>query len=511
MALETYWKKRNFSRTREPKGRLVKDVGKHRFVIHEHHASVLHFDLRLEIGGVLKSWAVPKGPSMNPGVRRLAVQVEDHPIEYASFSGTIPEGQYGAGRSLIWDEGTYTLLHGEDALKAWKSGKLSFTLHGRKLRGEFSLIRMKGREQKGKPQWLLIKKDDESARPDWQLELEEADPRFKKEGSHQKGKTSARGKRKVTRATPAKTISTAAFLRRRQLEGDVDLKIGGQTLKVTSLNKVYWPEEGYTKGDLIKYYLRVGKYIMPYLKNRPAILKRYPNGIKDEGFFQHDVTSAPSLLKTKVLESETGRKVNYAVYTDLASLIYLVNLGTIAQNPWHSRIDDLDHPDYVVFDLDPHGAPFDNVLEVALITRDVLAEAGLTGYPKTSGSSGIHIYVPIKRQYRYEQVAEWAEKIAAQVAERNPQIATVERHITARKQQQVYVDWQQNARGKSAASVYSVRAKPGATVSAPVTWEEIEQGIKLADFTIATMPARLKELGDLWKGMLKKRQTLKMM
>jgi len=507
MALETYWRKRNFSRTKEPKGHQAKGAGKHRFIIHEHHASVLHFDLRLEIGGVLKSWSVPKGPSMDPRIRRLAVEVEDHPIEYASFSGTIPEGQYGAGRSLIWDEGTYSVPRGEDALKAWERGKLSFSLQGKKLKGEFSLIRMKG--PKGKPQWLLLKKDDEYAESDWQLELEEDDPRFKRESNRQKGKSSAGRKRKVTKSAPTETIGSAAFLKRRQLKGDAGLKLGGQALEVTSLDKVYWPKEGYTKGDLIKYYLQVGKYIMPYLKDRPAILKRYPNGIQDEGFFQHDVTSAPSLLKTEALESETGRRLNYAVYTDLASLIYLVNLGTIAQNPWHSRLDHLDRPDYIVFDLDPHGASFENVLEVALSMRDVLEEIGLTGYAKTSGSTGIHVYVPIKRQYSYERVADFAEKISDQVAERNPKIATTERRVAERKKQQVYVDWQQNARGKSAASVYSVRAKPGATVSAPVTWEEIKRGVKLSDFTIMTMPERLKKMGDLWKDVLKKRQTLK--
>jgi bifunctional non-homologous end joining protein LigD len=398
------------------------------------------------------------------------------------------------------------VAEGEDPLDAWESGRISFALDGKKLHGAFSLVKMKGREQKGKPQWLLIKKDDEHADEDWKLDLEEEDARFDP-GPPKKKAAPKAVRRKVSRAAPAKAVSRAAFLRE-DLEGDLAVRLGETAVQLTSLEKPYWPEDGYTKGDLIAYYVRMGRYIMPYLKDRPAILKRYPNGLRDEGFFQHDVTSAPDFLKTEVLESETGRKLNYAVYTDLASLVYLANIGTIAQNPWHSRVDDLDKPDYVVFDLDPHGAPFANVLAVALSMRAALEDAGVRGYAKTSGSTGIHVYVPIRRSYTYEQTADFAEKISALVAEGNPKIATVGRRIAERKKQQVYVDWQQNARGKSAASVYSVRAKPGATVSAPVTWEEIERGIELSDFTIASMPGRIEDVGDLWKDMPKDRQTL---
>ena len=225
-------------------------------------------------------------------------------------------------------------------------------------------------------------------------------------------------------------------------------------------------------------------------------------------FFQHNVESAPEVLKTERLESETGRKLNYAVYTDVASLIYLVNIGTIEQHPWHSRMANLDRPDYIVFDLDPHGAPFSNVLEVALAMRDVLKDLKLTGYPKTSGSSGVHVYVPLRPRYEYEEVAEFSEQVSNRVAESLPEIATTERRIAERKKNQIYVDWQQNARGKSAASVYTVRAKPGASVSTPVTWREIAQGFEIIDFTIKTVPARMKKRGDLWKDFFKDRQSL---
>ncbi len=303
-------------------------------------------------------------------------------------------------------------------------------------------------------------------------------------------------------------ISLADLARRRELTGDLTVKIGRNTVELTSLDKVYWPDEGHTKGDLLRYYIETSDYIMPYLKDRPAILKRYPNGVGGQMFFQHNVESAPALLKTEALVSETGRKLNYAVYTDTASLIYLINIGVIEQHPWHSRVKNLDRPDYIVFDLDPHGAPFSNVLAVALVMRDILKDLKLTGYPKTSGSSGVHIYVPLTPRYAYEEVAGFAEEVSNRVAEREPRIATVERRIAERKKDQIYVDWQQNARGKSAASVYTVRAKSGATVSTPVTWREIARGIEISEFTIKTVPARLKKRGDLWKDFFKDRQRL---
>ena len=303
-------------------------------------------------------------------------------------------------------------------------------------------------------------------------------------------------------------ISTTTFSSQPSAASDVKLRVVRTVVEVTSLNRLYWPDDGYTKGDLLRYYVTVGKVMLPYLKDRPTILKRYPNGVGAPMFFQHNVEHAPDLLKTIGLESETGRAINYAVYSDLASLIYLVNIGTIEQHPWHSRVGNLDHPDYVVFDLDPHGAPFTNVLQVALVMRDVLSELKLTGYAKTSGSAGIHIYVPVRRRYSYEEVARFAERVSGRVAERVPQIATVERRLAERKQDQVYVDWQQNARGKAAAAVYTVRAKPGASVSTPVTWQEVTRGFEIGDFTIKTVPPRLAKKGDLWREMLKDRQTL---
>jgi bifunctional non-homologous end joining protein LigD len=286
------------------------------------------------------------------------------------------------------------------------------------------------------------------------------------------------------------------------------IKVGARYVDVTHLDKVYWPDQDYTKGDLIRYYIQVSRYILKYLKDRPAILVRYPGGIAEEGFYQQNVEDPPDFVKTRRLRNQAGRILNYVIYGDLASLMYLVNMGTIAQNPWHSRTSDLDKPDYIVIDLDPHGAPFSHVLKVALAVQYVLRDIGVSGYPKTSGSSGMHIYIPLGRGYDYDEAAQFAETVSNRVAALVPEVATVERKIAERKKGQVYVDWQQNARGKTAASVYSVRAKPGATVSTPVTWAEISKGIHISDFTIKTVPSRLEKKGDLWEGMLKDRQRL---
>ncbi len=249
---------------------------------------------------------------------------------------------------------------------------------------------------------------------------------------------------------------------------------------------------------------------MPYLEDRPAILQRYPRGIKAPMFFQQDIESAPSFIKTKRLTNQEGRELDYAVFTTIGSLLYLVNLGTIEQHPWHSTIKHLDKPDYLMLDLDPKQAPWENVLQVALVCKEVFDEVGLPAFPKTSGSSGIHIYLPLKPKYEYGKVAAVAEALASEVAQRSPKIATVQRSLAKRQKQQVYVDAMQNARGKTIAAPYSVRAKPGATASMPLNWKQIEKGVKISDFTIQNVPALVRKNGDAWKEFFESRQELKL-
>jgi bifunctional non-homologous end joining protein LigD len=305
-------------------------------------------------------------------------------------------------------------------------------------------------------------------------------------------------------------MAVAEFLELKQPKGDLLLDVEGQTVALTSLERVYWTEEKITKFELICYYLRVSSYVMPHLKDRPAILQRWPRGVNAPMFFQQDLASAPAFVKTVHLTNQEGRELDYAVYTTTASLLYFVNLGTIEQHPWHSTTAKLDKPDWIAIDLDPKKAPWENVLQVALLTKEVCDEVGLNAFPKTSGSSGIHIYLPLKPTNEYGSVAEFSRLLASEIARRAPKIATVERTIAKRKPTQVYVDWMQNARGKTLAAVFAARAKPKATVSMPLTWKQIEQGVKISDFTVRNVPALLKKNGDAWAEFFAQRQKLKL-
>lgn len=249
---------------------------------------------------------------------------------------------------------------------------------------------------------------------------------------------------------------------------------------------------------------------MPFLKDRPAILQRYPRGINAPMFFQQDLESAPAFIKTVRLTNQEGRQLDYAVFTTVGSILHFVNQGNIEQHPWHSTIKHLDKPDYLMLDLDPKEAPWENVLRVALVCKEVLAELRLPAFPKTSGSSGIHIYVPLKPKLEFGKVAAVAEALASEVAQRAPKIATVQRSLAKRQKQQVYVDAMQNARGKTIAAPYSVRAKPGATVSMPLTWKQVENGVKISDFTIQNAQKLVEKTGDAWQNFFAEAKQLKL-
>ncbi len=795
MSLTKYQKKRDFKKTPEPAGK-PDPSGKQRFVVQEHHARRLHYDFRMEAGGVLKSWAVPKGPSMNPKDKRLAVMTEDHPVKYLTFEGTIPKGNYGAGEMSIWDSGTYEMANGETFDEGLQEGKLKFRLRGQKLSGEFSLVKMHGEE---KQQWLLIKSKDEAAqgkpvkkkapettgqlseylRPmlaklgdgpfdadDWVFEqkldgyraIAEANKGtvrlysrngkdfektyksifqtlekikheaildgeivvlnskgvpdfnmlqnykttqkgtlryyvfdllflngenttvlplldrktllkqlldgqfdeivycdhvvgkgkdfFKKtvrqgfEGIMAKkanslylldsrssdwlkiksqntadaiigGYTAAKDSRefgalvlgmynddgelvfaghcgtgfsrekireihsrlslqdeapfvkkpkvnaKVTwvkptqvcevafsewtknnylrhpsfqrlrddkkpqevlltneldgKAPPAKkTTSTMKTkkIEQEQIDGGKDffLDLGKNKVKITSPDRVYFPKHGYTKADTLNYYLEMADYILPYLKNRAESLFRTPEGVGGKNFFQKDINfSIPDFATTAKFYSESAEKdIDWLVCNNLETLLFMMNLGTIEINPWNSTIDKPNYPDYAAIDLDPGDkTQFKQVVETALATKAVLDDAGIEGHCKTSGSRGLHIFIPLGAKYEYDDVRDFIKTLVLLVHERQPKLTSLERSPSERRSQ-IYLDWLQNKQGQTLVAPYSLRPREHATVSTPLKWEEVNYDLDFTEFTIQSVPDRVKKVGDLWAPVLKK-------
>ena len=292
---------------------------------------------------------------------------------------------------------------------------------------------------------------------------------------------------------------------------DAETKIGKQKLKLTNLDKIYFPGKKITKGNVVTYYQSIADYLLPYLKNRPQSLLRNPNGIIDKGFFHKDAgTEAPSWVKTKKIFSESTRKdVNYIICNDKSTLAYLNNLGCIELNPWHSRVDSLDRPDYLAIDLDPSpNNTFNEVIETALVVKDVFDRAGAKCYCKTSGASGLHIYAPLGRKYAYDEVRNFANIIAIMASEQLPSITSVIRPLQKRGDK-IYIDFLQNSKGQTLAAVYSLRPREDATVSTPLLWREVKKGLHPSEFTIENIPKRLKKMGDLFKDVLGKGIDLK--
>lgn len=803
MSLTHYFKKRDFEKTPEPQGGERAASSKRlAFVVQEHHASTLHYDFRLEIDGVLKSWAIPKGPSLDPHEHHLAVQTEDHPYDYRMFEGVIPEGSYGAGNVIIWDSGWYgpreeDVLDNEKVLREeLDKGHITFILHGKKLHGEFALIRMRNEAKRN--EWLLVKKEDEFAsktditkiqdtsiksdlrvddlgahgklpdltsypkvaspphlhpmlctlvdapfdREDWLFEIKWDG--YRAIGSNVGGSVELysrldndfsvkflpvvgalkalthnvildgeivvvddqgvahfewlqnwahasygtlhyyvfditwcdgrdirsmplRSRRALLKAIMPKSdvlqysddvevdgISLFKEMQQRGMEGVVakradseyqeaargdnwlkvktqqrqEVVIGGFTeprgsrkhlgsllvgvyekgifqyvghsgggisdeqrrqlrerlmkferqtspfvsepkpnapvhwvrpvlvcemsfsewtkegymrqpqykgmrpdkkpanvhrekpkvvltkdaktdkantvgvhlpFEFTHLDKVFFPKHKYTKQDLVDYYIAVGEYILPYLKDRPCSMLRMPNGITGDAFFQKNNDHLPTWVASADVFSESNHEdLHWIVGDTIETLLYMVQLGCVEINPWNSRIDTLDNPDWIVIDLDPEGVTFDQVIEVAHVVHEVCDEWGIPTYPKTSGKTGIHISIPMHAKYTYEQAKNLAHLVVLEVNKRSPQLTSVERMPEKRKHK-IYLDFLQNREGQTLAAPYSIRPTPDASVSTPLHWDEVKKGLRPSDFTIHTMPERLKRVGDLWR------------
>ena len=285
---------------------------------------------------------------------------------------------------------------------------------------------------------------------------------------------------------------------------DAQLSLGGHAVRLTNLEKAFWPDDGITKRHLLQYYADVAPFLLPHLRDRAMVMKRYPNGAGGKFFFMKRVPEPhPDWLETCAIPHKSGSVIAFPMVQDVASLLWVVNLGCIDLNQWYGRCDDVDRPDYVHFDLDPvPGATFAMVLEAALVVRDALESLSMHPLVKTTGSSGVHIYVPIVRGPLQKQVWTFAKALAKLLAQQNPALLTAEYRVAARPRGRVLVDYNQNAWGRTLASIYSVRPKSRAPVSTPLSWEEVERGVALDDFRIDNVPARLERLGDLWKPLL---------
>ena len=287
----------------------------------------------------------------------------------------------------------------------------------------------------------------------------------------------------------------------------LEVELDGQAVKLTNLDKLFWPKLGVTKRDLIQYYLNVAPVLLPHLVDRAMVMKRYPNGAHSEFFFMKRApTPRPSWIEICSIEHSSGNVIDFPMIQDLPSLMWVINLGCIDLNQWYARCDDVDRPDYLHFDLDPvPGAGFPQVVEAALFLKEALDSLKIPSYPKTTGSKGIHIYIPIQRGPTQKQVWSFAKEFAYAVASQAPALLTAIYQVSKRPKGRVLVDYNQNAWGRTLASVYSVRPKDLPTVSTPLKWQELKRGISIDDFTINNVPARVKRMGDLWQPLVAKR------
>jgi bifunctional non-homologous end joining protein LigD len=289
--------------------------------------------------------------------------------------------------------------------------------------------------------------------------------------------------------------------------GTHTLEIDGRQVRLTNLDKLFWSERGITKGDLLQYYADVAPVLLSHIEDRAMVMKRYPHGAAGEFFFMKRAPSPrPDWIRTCRIDHDSGNVIDFPVIDDLPSLLWVVNLGCIDLNQWYAKCDDVNRPDYVHFDLDPgEGAGWERVLECGRIVRDALETLKMPPYVKTTGSRGLHIYVPIVRGPLQKDVWTFAKALAVALAERHPKLMTAEYRVAKRPKGRVLIDYNQNAWGRTLASVYSVRPTPLATMSTPVTWKEIDKGITIADFRIDNVRERIAKVGDLWKPLLQKR------
>ncbi len=521
--LETYRAKRDFSVTSEPPGSETV-TGSRRFVVQRHRARRLHYDLRLEVDGVLVSWAVPKGPSLDPQAKQLAVHVEDHPIEYFDFEGVIPKGEYGGGDVIVWDWGTWEPAKTDDPARAIERGELHFDLRGEKLAGRFVMVR-RDRDQSGKEQWLLFHKNDEHARPGWDPEHY---PRSVKSGrtndevarapealwrSDRPAREAAVRLGPPTRSWDPPTEEELRALDALGSEGR--WVIGERELKLTNLDKVLFPPRDggrpVTKRDLVRYHALIAPFMLPYLVDRPVNLNRYPDGVERPGFWHKEVPShAPEwLTRWRNVEADPGETEWYAVVDSVPSLVWMANFAAVELHAWTSRLPDVHQPTWAFIDIDPGtSTSLEEILVLARLYRAALDHLGVIGMPKVTGKRGIQIWVPVAEGYTFDETRIWVEKVSRAVGHTVPELVSWEWQKD-RRQGLARLDYTQNAINKTLVTPFSARPAPGAPVSVPIEWDELDDPELRPDhWTVETVLPRVHAAGDPLAPLIGRQQKL---
>ncbi len=514
--LAEYAAKRDFTKTAEPAGAPAAEAG-NRFVVQRHRARALHYDFRLEMGGVLASWAIPKGLSLDPAAKRLGVHVEDHPVEYFDFEGTIPRGEYGGGDVIVWDWGTYEPVHTDDPVRAVEDGELHVELHGEKLRGRFVMIR-RGPDRSDKEQWLVFHKNDEAAVKGWNVDDYPKSVRSGRTNDEVKADPDAVWRSDAPAASASldfsSTLPDIAALDALGMNGEWEFD--GVVLALTNLDKVLFPprnkrEKPLTKRDLIRYYAMVAPVMVPYLAGRPLNMHRFPNGVDKPGFWHKSIPShAPEwLTRWRYEDAGAGETEWYLVADRPAALAWLANYGAVELHPWTSKIPKVKEPTHALIDIDPgEKTTWPDVMTFVQLYRAALDHLHVRGFPKLSGQRGVQIFVPVAPGLAFTDTREWVEAVSRLVGDTVPGLVSWkwgkrERGGLAR------LDYTQNAINKTLVAPYSARPAPGAPVSMPVTWEELEEPDLRSDrWNLRDAGARVLEVGDLFAGSLTTRQKL---
>jgi len=536
--LAPYHRKRDFTRTPEPSGAPESPgertgAGPARFVVQLHRARRLHYDVRFEIGGVLASWAVPKGPTLDPSVKRIAVHVEDHPIEYLDFEGVIPAGEYGGGDVIVWDFGTWEPHGTDDPAAAIAGGELHADVHGHKLRGRLVLVR-RGRDRSGKDQWLLLHKRDEYAVEGWDPadypqsvlsgrtnEEVKADPRRMWRSDLPPAQASVPVNGTAVDGTAVDGTAVPAGPSADQLDALDRLGPGGawevfgRRLRLTNLDKVLFPsadgQPPVTKREFVRYAACIAPVVLPYLAGRALNMHRFPGGADTSGFWHKQLPGhAPDWIsRWDYPDAGPGETSTYLVVSEPATLVWAANFGALEWHAWTSRTDQPHLPSYALIDIDPGPATsWDDVLALARLHRVALEHLGVAGQPKLTGRRGIQIWIPIARGPSFDDTRDWTKQLSRAVGAAVPELVSWQWNVRDRGGL-ARLDYTQNVINKTLVAPYSPRAVAGAPVSAPIDWDELDDpALRPDSFTIRDFPSRLAERGDPFATVLTARQVL---